>query len=226
MASGKMTIAYGEASEAGGLGMQASKEPITVDIPILGTQSFDFSSMNVKVVSVDTTNKTITIQASAFSGLNQLVTTLRDSGEPGFLLKVNDIFVPIISYDNPTTHQFINVRCVLYAFGDFPSEVSNFPNKIVQDICIGVAYGDYSHTEGKSNISLGEATHTEGSYNTASGICSHAEGNANQAKGEFSHAEGTKTKADGYAAHAEGHATSVTGNNAHAEGYNTEARSD
>ena len=72
-----------------------------------------------------------------------------------------------------------------------------------------VAKGNYSHVEGKDNLSLGDSSHAEGDSTTASG--------------EYSHAEGSETVASGYTSHAEGAGTIASGDNSHAQGkYNIE----
>ena len=101
----------------------------------------------------------------------------------------------------------------------------------------GIAFGDYSHTEGALTAASGRGSHAEGMITTAEGEASHAEGGGTTAKGLYSHAEGCGTLASGnyshaegettiaseYSSHAEGNATIASGLFSHAEGYLTEA---
>ena len=81
-----------------------------------------------------------------------------------------------------------------------------------------VAKGDYSHVEGKDNLSLGDYSHAEGYQTTASGENSHAEGYQTIASKNYSHAEGSYTTASGHSSHAEGSSTTAIGYHSHAEG--------
>lgn len=78
-------------------------------------------------------------------------------------------------------------------------------NKLFTRYRGGLAYGSYSHVEGRSNV--------------ASGNGSHAEGNNVVASGNYSHAEGdNQTTAAGSASHAEGYGVVATEANQHAQG--------
>ncbi len=83
-----------------------------------------------------------------------------------------------------------------------------------------VAYGHYSHAEGRKNKAA-YAAHAEGRENDASGWYSHAEGYKTKATNQQSHAEGRQTISSGQASHAEGGLTKSEGLYSHAEGYNT-----
>ena len=121
-----------------------------------------------------------------------------------------------------------------------------------EDIDIPViAYGDYSHAEGRSTTAEGEGSHAEGRLTIASGNYSHAEGGGLSvdeasdvinvtASGNYSHAEGNITKSAGLASHAEGYnsetggsatsnaktagSSTAAGSYAHAEGNSTIAK--
>ena len=81
--------------------------------------------------------------------------------------------------------------------------------------------GNYSHSEGRSTISLGESSHAEGSHTTSSGVGSHAEGVDVISFGKYSHAEGEETKSLGYGSHSEGRLTQAIGDFSHSEGRST-----
>jgi hypothetical protein len=80
-------------------------------------------------------------------------------------------------------------------------------NPIEFKLAIGVAYGPYSHVEGKNNTAVGSNSHAEGNTTRAFGESSHTEGRETKALNTCSHAEGSNTIASGLASHAEGHLT-------------------
>lgn len=93
----------------------------------------------------------------------------------------------------------------------------------ILSIVWGVAYGDYSHSEGSHTEATGKSSHTEGSSTIAFGEASHAEGGTTKAWGSYSHVEGADTEAFGNFSHAEGAGAQAIGSTAHAEGSGTKA---
>lgn len=85
--------------------------------------------------------------------------------------------------------------------------------------------GDYSATEGHSNLASGYASHAEGEISQATGGYSHAEGYNTTASGDGTHSEGYQTRATGDYCHAEGGYTLASGYASHAEGEGTKASS-
>lgn len=88
---------------------------------------------------------------------------------------------------------------------------------------VGLASGDYSHSEGIRTKATAPAAHSEGRETVASSDSAHAEGQQTKATGEAAHAEGKATLAYGKA-HAEGEHTRALGTGAHAEGRGTLAK--
>ena len=86
------------------------------------------------------------------------------------------------------------------------------------------ALGNSSHAEGSVTEARGGASHAEGYYTKAMSAYSHAEGVSSEARGYGSHAEGKGAIAEGFASHAEGQETKAEGESSHAEGYNTVAK--
>lgn len=80
------------------------------------------------------------------------------------------------------------------------------------------AIGGNSHSEGEMAVAFGNISHAEGDQTIARGITSHAEGGTTQALGDYSHAEGGLTEARGAYSHAEGNGTIASGAASHAEG--------
>lgn len=97
----------------------------------------------------------------------------------GYIAHYNDIYsvVTSIDYNNNT----FTVDRTLSTDG--------ITNDLVGFTDLGVAYGGYSHAEGRS-VSVGEASHAEGNYTIAYGDCSHAEGSTTKASGYAHHAQG------------------------------------
>ena len=83
------------------------------------------------------------------------------------------------------------------------------------------ALGNYSHAEGENTASRGTASHAEGARTVADGMSSHAEGYRTEAIAHYSHTEGFMTHAEGEYGHAEGEDTKASGRISHAEGYKT-----
>lgn len=111
------------------------------------------------------------------------------------------------------------------ATGDF-SHTEGSSTKSTGDCChaegtSSIASGDSAHAEGFSkaygNFSHSEGKSTAGKENTTSGYCAHAEGYSTHASGEASHSEGYQTQAIAIASHAEGKAKAY-GSYSHAEG--------
>jgi len=87
-----------------------------------------------------------------------------------------------------------------------------------------LAYGVYSHAEGRGTHTVGEAAHSEGASTVAKGATSHAEGYGTVSSADSSHAEGYTTKASAQGSHAEGLGTNANGTYSHAEGRSTIAK--
>ena len=86
-----------------------------------------------------------------------------------------------------------------------------------------IASGSRSHAEGAETIASGSVSHAEGNQTTASGNYSHAEGRGSIASSYQSHAEGYYTVAAGASSHAEGYYTIAAGEHQHVQGkYNIE----
>ncbi len=68
----------------------------------------------------------------------------------------------------------------------------------------GIAFGNYSHTEGYETTASGNYSHAEGQRTIASGNSSHAEGQRTIASGNSSHAEGYETTASSDYQHVQG----------------------
>ena len=98
------------------------------------------------------------------------------------------------------------------------SKFSTNPNGQKIRVVSGVAYGNYSHSEGMYTKAIGEKSHAEGRSTIAFGDSSHSEGTNTLASADFSHAEGYSTKAMGQRSHAEGESTVADGKASHAEG--------
>lgn len=88
------------------------------------------------------------------------------------------------------------------------------------------ALGNYSHAEGDNTASRGKASHAEGAKTIADGISAHAEGHRTEAIAHYSHTEGFRTHAEGEYGHAEGEDTKASGRISHAEGYQTDAENE
>lgn len=67
-----------------------------------------------------------------------------------------------------------------------------------------IAFGSYSHAEGRFAATVGYGSHAEGARTMAYGNLSHAEGHATFANGDESHAEGHYTTANGKYQHVQG----------------------
>lgn len=90
----------------------------------------------------------------------------------------------------------------------------------------GYDIGNYSVTEGTSNVAEGYGSHAEGNYTKAIGFCAHAEGEAGTASGDYSHAEGQSSRAEGNHSHAEGMIVVASGHASHAQNLGTRAIND
>lgn len=90
-------------------------------------------------------------------------------------------------------------------------------------LCSNVAYGSFSHVEGRRTKATGSGAHAEGGATRAHGDYAHAEGFQAFASGESAHAEGKYTEAPGEAAHAEGAYGTASGKYSHVEGTRTRA---
>ena len=84
-----------------------------------------------------------------------------------------------------------------------------------------IAFGEWSHAEGRETQAIGSMAHAEGSGTLAYGRATHSEGDGTLAIGDHSHSEGLNTQARGYASHTEGEGSKATGNHSHAEGDRT-----
>ena len=108
-----------------------------------------------------------------------------------------NMFSSVVTTPHPTTDNIINVW-----------NTKKF----------SLANDNYSHVEGRDNLSLGDSSHAEGNETKARGFASHAEGFSTTASEKVSHAEGSGTTARGFASHAEGNYTIANGTNSHAQG--------
>lgn len=75
--------------------------------------------------------------------------------------------------------------------------------EIFNDYSLNMAWGEYSHSEGKATNSAGEGSHSEGLGSRASGEGAHSEG-CSVANGDYSHSEGFETIAYNNYEHAQG----------------------
>ena len=87
----------------------------------------------------------------------------------------------------------------------------------------GIAYGNYSHSEGGYTYATAENSHAEGDHTKAYGKNSHAEGSYTTASGEASFAGGKQTTSTNTASFAEGFSTKAYGMYSHAGGWGSEA---
>ena len=114
--------------------------------------------------------------------------------------------------------------------GSSKTETLSFYNSSKDDIITSwnqspftLAYGSYSHAEGRNTLAIGDSSHAGGLNTKAVGGNAYAEGQSTQALGGNAHAEGQNTVAKGFDSHAEGHSVISQGDYSHAEGYSSNA---
>jgi hypothetical protein len=215
-ASGTMTYAYGEASEASGIAVRVSKSKLIGDIEI--------GKVKLKISSIDVNNNLINVKSDPLAaGFKTLVDELNNTGNTGFIIEVANRLIPISNYSTVGGSFLAGYTCSLTPYIALTTEDTSLVNQSVAEVYVGMAYGDYSHTEGKNNTALGIASHAEGVTNTARSEGAHAEGYSTEANGLYSHSEGCNTTASGDYSHAEGNTTIAAGGNSHAEGNKTKA---
>ena len=100
----------------------------------------------------------------------------------------------IIRYDNEV-RKITAVGEKQFTLDNSFSNSSSFTNKIVS-VVTGVAYGQYSHSEGVLSTAVGDYSHAEGDSSIASGQASHASGILSQANSKASFAAGARVIAD------------------------------
>lgn len=155
-----------------------------MDVYTFQTNNTTITYITAKVVSVDTTNYTITIDTTIPSNK-----------------AIDGIVIPEIAD--------VNVRCVghsegyqcVSAYSNNHAEGSNtkaFNMGAHSEGANTRAYGIGCHAEGSGSIALANSSHAEGTSGLASGINSHVEGSTCTTKGSNSHAGGYYTIASGY----------------------------
>ena len=215
----ELNMAIGDYSHVEGLGVQAQDYSVT----ILGTV-YSISTLGLTIASIDSNKTTLTTSTVKKIITQDALESLFSKVAAGFVLELEGgIYIPVKSYkiNGSITSGFYLTLTLYSAYAG-----ADIKGKAINDVRLGVAFGEAAHVEGKGNLAVGNYSHAEGILNSAEGFASHVEGRYNIASGEYSHAEGLYTKATNTHAHAEGHSTTASGINAHSEGKGTVASAD
>lgn len=156
---------------------------------IYGSKFYDSG----KIISIDNTNKSITVEPASES-------IVFKAGDWGIDIDDQILFV----YAKPL-NGIVHFGHYAHAEGE---------NTIVAERA--------GHAEGRETVVRGQYGHAEGRQ-TEAHYAAHAEGRKTKALGEMSHAEGFQSESHGYYSHAEGRLSKAMGQNSHAEGLSTEA---
>ena len=191
MAEGCSTKAVGKVSHAEGEGTQASGT--------YGAHSEGYYTLAIGDSShSEGCGGTNSIKLTgAEDAVSYIASSTVDTNKIGRLLYKSDTNKYAIITNVDTNNNSITVN---ETFGEALNNTS------IQ-ILSGVAYGNYSHAEGRLTTASGTSAHAEGATTVAAGPDSHAEGISTVASGSHSHAEGNTVQAIGSSSHAEGIAT-------------------
>lgn len=163
---------------------------------------------------------------------NTNTSTSKTTAATAYALK--NVYDDSVRRDFSNVDNVIQVKSLTVGTREYNSEVGEYS---VSEGFSNIAKGQYSHVEGGNNVANAKASHTEGISSSSDGIASHAEnlgtnaqgkgshaeGYRSQSIGDYSHAEGVDTQATAYASHSEGESTIASGIHSHAEGTTTEA---
>ena len=163
---------------------------------------------------------------------NTHTSTSKTTAATAYALK--SVYDDSVRRDFSNVDNVVQVKSLTVGTREYNSEVGEYS---VSEGFSNIAKGQYSHVEGGNNVANAKASHTEGISSNSDGIASHAEnlgtsaqgkgshaeGYRSQSIGSYSHAEGVETQATDYASHAEGESTIASGVHSHAEGTTTEA---
>lgn len=177
------------------------------------------------VVSIDLTNKIITVQNASEFDTNHYYSIFKKDNTFSFDVgKITNISGNKITVDTLNTKdiKYIFIGKVISTQGTSSgSETTpSIPNSDNSDVILATS----AHAEGHETLSVGNYSHAEGYKSAAYGNCSHSEGFLTSSQGENSHAEGNTTKAIGVASHTEGLNTEALGSQSHTEGQDTKAQ--
>ena len=179
------------------------------DLIQMGAMMKTANSEIAKIVSMDTTNSTLTFE-STLDANNALSNEV-----------VTNLYYPVVIFISgaagATTYTYTSNKIYslsvgeTVSFGDYPlvkvisidTNTITFDKTLDENAAVSNAQFKYSLTE--NNTASGLDSHAEGNSTKASGTASHAEGNSTKASGDFTHSEGFQTIAQNESEHAEGH---------------------
>ena len=161
-AEGFGTFTFGETAHAEGYFTIASGE---------GSHSEGKGSLNYKTFRVTPTE----VQSSYDSITDS---ELAGAVNENDILYVKDTFITVWKKSGDT----------VYFSPSIQNEYLN--DTLYIDFPGGLAYGNYSHSEGEDTRAYGDNSHSEGQETVAYSHCSHTEGQGTKATGDFSHVQG------------------------------------